>query len=101
MTKTAPGPSEMDIFRRIVDPETPFFSEEAARGILRLKFAAADQDRMNELAARNRQGQVSPAEEQELSNYIRVGQILGILQSKARRSLQGQSPPAPKKRRKP
>jgi hypothetical protein len=100
MNKTVPGPSEMDIFRRIVDPEEPFLSAEAARGVLRLDFSAADRERMNELAARNREGRVSPAEEQELSNYIRVGQILGILQSKARRSLQSHVQTSTKKRRK-
>jgi hypothetical protein len=101
MNITVPGPSEMDIFRRVVDPEEPFLSAEAARGILRLDFSAADRERMNELAAKNREGKIPLAEEQELNNYIRVGQILGILQSKARRSLQNHAPTSPKKRRKP
>lgn len=88
MDKTALGPpSEMEIFRRIVDSEQPILSPEAAQSILRLDFSGADRERMNELAARNREGRVSLAEEQELNNYIRLGQILGILQSKARRSL--------------
>ena len=99
MSKTVPGPSEMDIFRRVVDPDEPFLSDKAARGVLRLDFSAADKERMNELAARNREGRVSPAEDQELSNYIRVGQILGILQSKARRSLQNPVETPNKKRR--
>jgi hypothetical protein len=100
MPKTVPGPSDVDIFRRVVDPEKPFFSEEAARGILRLTFAAADNERMNELAARNREGRISRAEEQELENYIKVGQILGILQSKARRSLPADEQASARKRRK-
>lgn len=89
MGKTVSGPSEMDILRRVVDVDQPFLSPEAAQAILRLDFSAADRERMNELAARSREGRVSPAEEQELNNFIRVGQILGILRSKARRSLQG------------
>ncbi len=100
MPRTVSGPSEVDIFRRLVDPEKPFFSEEAARGILRLNFGAADQERMNELAARNREGRISRAEEQELENYVKVGQILGILQSKARRSLPIGEQTFRKKRRK-
>jgi hypothetical protein len=101
MNKTVAGPpSEAEIFRRILDVGGPFFSAEAARGIMRLKFSGVDRERMNELAARNREGRVSPAEEQELSNYIRVGQILGILQSKARRSLQTHGQTPTKKRRK-
>jgi hypothetical protein len=79
--------SEMAILRRIVDPEQPFLSAEAARVLLRLDFNADDRTRMNQLAAKNRSGKLTPSEEQELNSYIRVGQMLGILQSKARRSL--------------
>ena len=83
---TAPS-SEMGILRRVIDPDQPFLSEDAAQGILRLNFDAADRKRMNQLAAKNRAGTLKPTEEKELDNYIRVGQTLGILQSKARRSL--------------
>ncbi|MBI3756735.1 MAG: hypothetical protein HY267_02040 [Deltaproteobacteria bacterium] len=79
--------SEMAILRRVVDPEQPFLSTEAARAILRLDFQVRDRTRMNQLAAQNRAGKLTPTEEQELNSYIRVGQMLGILQSKARRSL--------------
>src|SRR4051794_20742275 len=79
--------SEMAILRRVVDSDEPVLSADAARSILRLRFSASDQRRMNRLAAKNRQGTLKPEEEVELGNYIRVGQTLGILQSKARRSL--------------
>ena len=79
--------SEMAIFRRVVEDEQAVFSEEAARDILRLDFSPSDRKRMNDLAAKNREGKLSTAEEEELDNYIRVGQTLGILQSKARRVL--------------
>ncbi len=83
MTET----SEMAILRRIIDPEQPFLSAEAARAILRMGFNAADRARMNQLATKNRDGKLTVNDEQELKSYIRVGQTLGILQSKARRSL--------------
>ena len=79
--------SEIVILRRVVDPQKPFPSVEAARAIVRLRFSARDQTRMNRLAAKNREGKLTPAEDEELDNFIRVGQTLGILQSKARRSL--------------
>jgi len=85
-TTTVPT-SEMAILRRVVDPDQPVLSAEAARAILRFRFSASDKRRMNRLAAKNRQGKLTAEEEEELSNYIRVGQTLGILQSKARRSL--------------
>jgi len=79
--------SEMAILRRVVDSDQRVLSPDAARAILRLRFSASDRGRMNRLAAKNRQGKVKSEEEVELNNYIRVGQTLGILQSKARRSL--------------
>jgi len=87
--------NEMAILRRVVDPEQPFLSPDAAAAILRLDFGAADRERMNRLAAKNRAGALTPAEDGELASYVRVGQALGILKSKARRSL------APPTRRKP
>jgi hypothetical protein len=85
--------SEMAILRRVIDPDEPFLSPEAARAILRLRFKASDRARMNRLAAKNRQGKLKADEEAALDNYIRVGQTLGILQSKARRSLKAAREP--------
>jgi hypothetical protein len=79
--------SEMEILRRVVDANEAFLSPEAAQALLRLRFASRDRARMDRLAAKNREGKLKPREELELTNYIRVGQTLGILQSKARRSL--------------
>jgi hypothetical protein len=79
--------SEMAILRRVVDSDNAEMSPEAARAILRLRFGPKDRARMNRLSAKNRDGKLKPNEESELENYIRVGQTLGILQSKARRSL--------------
>ena len=77
----------MEILRRVIDPEQPFLSPEAAQAILRLGFSAADRKRMKQLSAKNRTGKLSLTEEEMLNSFIRVGQTLGILQSKARRSL--------------
>jgi hypothetical protein len=82
-------PSELAILRRVVDRRHAGLSREAAAAILQLDFDAADRRRMNHLAAKNRAGRLTPAEEEELDNFIRVGQVLGILWSKARRALKG------------
>ena len=81
----------MAILRRVVNPDEPSLSREAARDILRLDFSNRDRRRMNQLAAKNRSGKITAKEEEELDNFIRVGQILGILQSKARRTLRDDS----------
>lgn len=81
------APSEMAIFRRLVEQDEPRLSGEAAQAILQLAFSPTDRTRMNRLAEKNRRGKLTPIEDEELNNYIRVGQILGILQSKARRAV--------------
>ncbi|MDB5386497.1 MAG: hypothetical protein JWM11_2143 [Planctomycetaceae bacterium] len=88
-TLASDATSEMAILRRIVDPDQPFLSPEAARSILALEFEKSDRRRMDQLAAKNRSDGLSKAEEEEFSDYIRVGQTLGILKSKARCSLTG------------
>jgi hypothetical protein len=42
---------------------------------------------MHDLAERNGEGNLSPAEQEELASYIRVANVLALLHAKARRSL--------------
>jgi hypothetical protein len=42
---------------------------------------------MNALSAKARAGTLTDDENEELDNYLRVGDLLAILQSKARRSI--------------
>jgi hypothetical protein len=79
--------SEAVILSRVIEPEKPNMSPEAARALLELDFGAEDRSRMNELAAKARQGALSADEGQELDNYLGVGHLLALMQSKARRSL--------------
>jgi hypothetical protein len=80
--------SEAAIFSRILEPEKPMLSPDAARSILALDFTPSDRQRMNALAAKARAGTLTAEENEELDNYLRVGDLLAIMQSKARRSLQ-------------
>jgi hypothetical protein len=75
------------ILGRLVGPNKPGLSPAAAEGILALQFDQADQDRMHELAAKARAGTLTPKEQGEVEAYSRIGSLLGILQSKARRVL--------------
>lgn len=86
-TMAAKARSEMAILRRVVERKHARLSKEAARAILRLDFDASDRKRMNLLAAKNRAGDLSAADEEELENFIHVGQVLGILKSKSRQVL--------------
>jgi hypothetical protein len=89
MQHTHSDTSELAILSRVLRPEQPAFSPAAAHDILALDFSAEDKDRMQELAAKARAGTLTAAEEAEITNYERIGHLLNILQSKARRSLKG------------
>jgi hypothetical protein len=76
--------SEAAIFARLWET---FPSPELAQQVLKLGFSDQDQSRMHDLAARNQRETISAAELEELDNYITVGDLLAILQSKARKYL--------------
>jgi hypothetical protein len=83
--------SEVAILSRVLEPDKPTLSPAAARDLLALDFSPADKDRMRELSAKAREGTLTPAEQAEIDSYERVGHVLNILQSKARRSLKGRN----------
>lgn len=58
-----------------------------AKHVLKLRFTEEDNCRMHDLAARNQEGRLTPTEAEELDNYIVVGDLLAILQSRARKLL--------------
>jgi hypothetical protein len=72
------------ILSRVLDPESEPMTPEAARYFLNVKFPHEDADRMNALAEKSRQGTLTENEHRMLENYCRVGDLLGILQSRAR-----------------
>ena len=79
--------SEVSILNRILRPDAPTFSPEAARDILTLDFDQADKERMRELSAKARAGSLSVEEDAEAGKYELVGHLLNVMQSKARRTL--------------
>jgi hypothetical protein len=81
--------SEVAILSRVLEPDKPTLSAETARDLLALDFTPADKDRMRDLSAKARAGTLTPAEQAAIDNYERVGHLLNVLQSKARRSLKG------------
>lgn len=79
--------SEIAIFGRIIRADKGNLSRELARYILTLGFDETDQARMQDLAARNQEGDLSMEEKEELLNYVKAGHLLAVLHSKARKSL--------------
>jgi hypothetical protein len=83
--RTKSTTSEAAIFARLWEGSTGRLTAPLARHVLKLRFDAADVARMKELAARNRAGGLAAEELEELDNFIRVGDLLATLQSKARK----------------
>jgi len=86
--------TEIDIFSRLIDASNPTLTPEAAAGILQLAYTEADHARMALLAAKSNEGVLTSDEQRELESYVFVGDVLSLLQSKARLSLQNRTPAA-------
>ena len=79
--------TETAIWERVIDPNEEDLSPEAARFLLRLDFGEPDHARMQELAQKSNDGTLTADERVELQNYVRIGNVLALMQSKARLSL--------------
>lgn len=79
--------AEAAILTRVIAPKMGDLSAQAAEALLGLAFPQSDIERMNELAEKNRRGEAGEQEIEELEHYSRVGNLINLLQSKARRSL--------------
>ncbi len=88
-TKKAVQPKGM-IASRDVFSLTEDVSPDEARALLKIAFSEAAHDRMRELSAKARAGTLSPREEEELSEFERLGCMLDVLHSLARRSIRKQ-----------
>jgi hypothetical protein len=78
--------NEAAIWARVINPDGDL-SPATARAILQLSFPDRDRQRMRELSAKARAGTLTDTEEFEMDNFERVGQVLSILKSKARKVL--------------
>ena len=87
LQSTLTANSEVAILSRIIDPDEPTFSREAARSILAFDFQPKDRERMEELAAKARAGTLSPEEQIEIENFERAGHVLSLMKAKAKVSL--------------
>jgi hypothetical protein len=79
--------TEGAIWDRLLEPDKPILSPSSAKVILSIEFSGADKQRMRELASKARAGTLAPNEEDEIDIYGRVGSVLSIWKSKARKSL--------------
>jgi hypothetical protein len=87
--------SEAAILARLIQAKE-HMSRDVAEYLLSIDFSQEDTDRMNFLSEQAREGLLAPEEAVELDGYLHVGNLLTIMQSKARtylKSLDRSQPP--------
>lgn len=77
--------NDVEVWDRAIQLNDP--TPTAARALLGLQFSPADVERMRELSAKAREGTLTKAENAEMNDFERLGCVLDILHSKARRVL--------------
>lgn len=87
MTTTAPGTNQAEIFRRVLEHQQGSMTPEVAHYFLQLELPGDDRTRLDELAAKARQGTLSAAEQADLDEFRRFGRLVELMKLKARKVL--------------
>jgi hypothetical protein len=80
------------ILARLIGPQEDNLPPAAAKALLKIRFHSSDLDRIHELAVKNQDGTLTPAEKADLESDLRVSSFLDLMHAKARRSLKKHIP---------
>ena len=72
------------VLDRLLEPITRCLNNESAKALVELRADAVAQARIDELAEKCNEGQLTPDEQREYETYVHVGNLIAILQAKAR-----------------
>jgi hypothetical protein len=90
ITKTGrpkPEPVGTAVLEQLAELDVQSISPETARKLLSFQFDDSHHERVRLLSEKAQQGILTPGEQDDLDEYIRVGTLVGILQSRARQAL--------------
>jgi hypothetical protein len=79
--------NEVTILARFLDNGNGQIPKDVARYILDVHVSERDKARMHDLAVRNQDDALTPAEKEEMHAFGKATTLLSILKSKARRTL--------------
>lgn len=82
--KTITTPIENGVLDRLLDPFSDCLTPAMARRLVKFRADAATQARVDELATKCNEGELTPAERREYEAYVRAIHLISIFQSKAR-----------------
>ena len=74
-------------FDRGSDPILRFFTREQARAIVQYRSDEALQQRIEELARKSNEGELTESERAEYEGYVRANKFVAVLQAKLRKLL--------------
>jgi hypothetical protein len=86
-TNTTLAPSAAAVLDRLLEPLARSLTPPAARALVGFRIGREDRARVAFLAEKCNDGLLTPSERQEYEAYVRGGDFITILQSKARRFL--------------
>jgi hypothetical protein len=86
-----PPATEAAIFVGLWDRPTSKLTPTVARYILRLRFSDEQRQHVVDLVRRSQTGGLTAGEVTEMDNLLKVGDLLALLQSKARQVLKRQA----------
>lgn len=86
---------EAHIWARLMQAQRDDPSQEVARYLLSIGFGDRDRDRMQQLADRSESGTMTDEERAEFDSYLHVGNLLAVIQSRARVALLRKPPNEP------
>jgi hypothetical protein len=87
----APEITESSILARLLDLRSEQLTPAAAEFFLGIQFSEQDIARMNHLSDLAQEGALNTNQGAELDAYIRVGNLLALMQSRARRLVKAQA----------
>jgi hypothetical protein len=79
--------SESEIIAELWDRSPNRWTVALARHMLKVRLSKEQESRLVTLVRKNRTGGLTPAEVEEMDAHLRVGDLLAVLQSKARQFL--------------
>lgn len=86
---------EAHIWARLMQAQRDDPPQEVAQYLLSIGFAERDRDRMQQLADRSESGTLTDEERAEFDSYLHIGNLLAVIQSKARIALRRNAPNEP------
>jgi hypothetical protein len=85
--------ADLEMLNRVFVHGYSVTSEANTKAILALNFPPEDRARKRFLAEKARSGTLTAREKKEIDVYVRVGCLLGMMKSRARRTLAGKAAP--------